>query len=72
MGDHANELKQKTRLDVAVVEKGLAPSRERARALILAGQVRVNGQVVFANGRTTGTFPGRVLRRSEQAAANGQ
>jgi 23S rRNA (cytidine1920-2'-O)/16S rRNA (cytidine1409-2'-O)-methyltransferase len=33
------------RLDVLVVERGLAPSRERARALILAGQVRVNGQV---------------------------
>ncbi len=50
MGDRANELKQKTRLDVAVVEKGLAPSRERARALILAGQVRVNGQVVSKAG----------------------
>jgi 23S rRNA (cytidine1920-2'-O)/16S rRNA (cytidine1409-2'-O)-methyltransferase len=43
-------LKQKTRLDVAVVEKGLAPSRERARALILAGQVRVNGEIVSKAG----------------------
>jgi 23S rRNA (cytidine1920-2'-O)/16S rRNA (cytidine1409-2'-O)-methyltransferase len=43
-------LKLKTRLDVAVVEKGLAPSRERARALILAGQVRVNGQIVSKAG----------------------
>ena len=34
----------KVRLDQLVVEKGLAPSRERARALILAGQVRVAGQ----------------------------
>lgn len=33
----------KTRLDLLVVARGLAPSRERARALILAGQVRVNG-----------------------------
>jgi 23S rRNA (cytidine1920-2'-O)/16S rRNA (cytidine1409-2'-O)-methyltransferase len=32
------------RLDLILVERGLAPSRERARALILAGQVRVNGQ----------------------------
>jgi 23S rRNA (cytidine1920-2'-O)/16S rRNA (cytidine1409-2'-O)-methyltransferase len=31
-------------LDQLVVERGLAPSRERARALILAGQVVVNGQ----------------------------
>jgi 23S rRNA (cytidine1920-2'-O)/16S rRNA (cytidine1409-2'-O)-methyltransferase len=33
------------RLDRLVVERGLAPTRERARALILAGQVRVNGRV---------------------------
>jgi 23S rRNA (cytidine1920-2'-O)/16S rRNA (cytidine1409-2'-O)-methyltransferase len=31
------------RLDHAVVDRALAPSRERARALILAGQVLVNG-----------------------------
>jgi 23S rRNA (cytidine1920-2'-O)/16S rRNA (cytidine1409-2'-O)-methyltransferase len=34
----------KARLDVLLVERGLAPSREKAQALILAGQVRVNGQ----------------------------
>jgi 23S rRNA (cytidine1920-2'-O)/16S rRNA (cytidine1409-2'-O)-methyltransferase len=34
----------KLRLDHLVVERGLAESRERAQALILAGQVRVNGQ----------------------------
>ncbi|HTZ99213.1 MAG TPA: TlyA family RNA methyltransferase [Candidatus Aquilonibacter sp.] len=33
----------KARLDVLLVERGLAPSRERAQALLLAGQVRVNG-----------------------------
>jgi 23S rRNA (cytidine1920-2'-O)/16S rRNA (cytidine1409-2'-O)-methyltransferase len=33
-----------------MVTLGLAPSRERARALILAGQVRVNGQVVAKAG----------------------
>jgi 23S rRNA (cytidine1920-2'-O)/16S rRNA (cytidine1409-2'-O)-methyltransferase len=35
--------KLRVRLDQLVVERGLAPSRERARALILAGQVVVNG-----------------------------
>lgn len=34
----------KARLDVLLVERGLAPSRERAQAMLLAGQVRVNGQ----------------------------
>jgi 23S rRNA (cytidine1920-2'-O)/16S rRNA (cytidine1409-2'-O)-methyltransferase len=34
---------KKTRLDQVLVDRGLAASRERARALILAGQVRVNG-----------------------------
>src|ERR1700752_3645128 len=36
--------KVRVRLDQLVVEKGLAPSRERARALILAGPVSVDGQ----------------------------
>jgi 23S rRNA (cytidine1920-2'-O)/16S rRNA (cytidine1409-2'-O)-methyltransferase len=34
----------RVRLDQLVLDKGLAPSRERARALILAGQVSVDGQ----------------------------
>jgi 23S rRNA (cytidine1920-2'-O)/16S rRNA (cytidine1409-2'-O)-methyltransferase len=34
----------KTRLDLLLVERGLAPSRERARALILAGRVLVREQ----------------------------
>jgi 23S rRNA (cytidine1920-2'-O)/16S rRNA (cytidine1409-2'-O)-methyltransferase len=40
----------KQRLDVVVVERGLAPSRERARALILAGVVLVDGRVVSKAG----------------------
>src|SRR5258708_37145169 len=34
----------KIRLDQLLVERGLTESREKARALILAGQVRVAGQ----------------------------
>ena len=37
-------MKNAVRLDTLLVERGLATSRERARALILAGCVRVNGQ----------------------------
>lgn len=36
-------MKHAVRLDTLLVERGLAASRERARALILAGSVRVNG-----------------------------
>ena len=36
----------KTRLDVLLLERGLAPSRERARALILAGRVLVREQKI--------------------------
>lgn len=37
----------KTRLDLLVVERGLAESRAKAQALIMAGQVRVNGQTAL-------------------------
>jgi 23S rRNA (cytidine1920-2'-O)/16S rRNA (cytidine1409-2'-O)-methyltransferase len=40
----------KTRLDQLVVARGLAASRERARALIMAGQVAVDGQPVTKAG----------------------
>ena len=41
---------KKERVDVLLVERGLVPSRERARALILAGQVTVDGVVVSKAG----------------------
>ena len=34
---------ERRRLDVEIVRRALAPSRERAQALILAGRVRVAG-----------------------------
>jgi 23S rRNA (cytidine1920-2'-O)/16S rRNA (cytidine1409-2'-O)-methyltransferase len=42
----------KTRLDLLLVERSLAPSRERARAYILAGRVLVNEQKVDKPGTT--------------------
>ena len=40
------------RLDVLVTRSGLAESRERAQALILAGKVRVGGETVRSPART--------------------
>ena len=37
-------MKHKERLDVLLVERGLAESRSRAQAVIMAGEVYVNGQ----------------------------
>jgi 23S rRNA (cytidine1920-2'-O)/16S rRNA (cytidine1409-2'-O)-methyltransferase len=40
----------KIRLDKLLLERGLAPSRERAQALVLAGKVLVDGQKVDKSG----------------------
>jgi 23S rRNA (cytidine1920-2'-O)/16S rRNA (cytidine1409-2'-O)-methyltransferase len=44
MGARPPQLKNSLRLDALLVERGLARSRERARAMILAGLVRVEGK----------------------------
>jgi len=41
---HPTGRPKKQRLDVALTERGIAPSREKARAFILAGDVSVDGQ----------------------------
>ena len=41
---------EKTRLDVALFERGFAESREKAKALIMAGQVYLNGQKAQKSG----------------------
>ena len=41
----------KARLDALMLEQGLAASRHRARALIMAGKVRVNGERIEKPGR---------------------
>lgn len=46
MTETAKSRGSKTRLDALLVERGLAASRERARALILAGRVLVNEQKI--------------------------
>lgn len=42
----------KKRIDLLLVERGLAPSRERAQALLLSGAVLVNEQKITKSGTT--------------------
>ncbi len=42
--NYSGEKSKKKRLDVLLVEQGYAPSREKAKAIIMAGSVFVNGQ----------------------------
>ncbi len=57
-------MSEKVRLDVLLVERKLAPSREVARRLIMAGAVRVAGQVRDKPG-------GRVPRNAELTVQQG-
>ena len=63
--DPTNELESlaatvKTRIDLLLVERALVPSRERARALILAGRVLVNEQKIDKPG--TAIAPDSTIR----------
>ncbi|MHC1784466.1 MAG: TlyA family RNA methyltransferase [Anaerolineaceae bacterium] len=42
---HYNKSMEKVRLDIAMTEKGLTESRSLAQKLVMAGEVRVDGQV---------------------------
>ena len=52
----------KRRLDQLLVERGLAPSRERARALILAGHVTIDGAAAAKAGTSVDDASNVVLR----------
>jgi 23S rRNA (cytidine1920-2'-O)/16S rRNA (cytidine1409-2'-O)-methyltransferase len=52
----------KKRLDLLLVERNLVQSRERARAVIMAGRVRVNERVVDKAGTPVATDADIVLR----------
>jgi 23S rRNA (cytidine1920-2'-O)/16S rRNA (cytidine1409-2'-O)-methyltransferase len=62
----------KTRVDLLLVERGFAPSRERARALILAGKVLVSEQKIDKPGTTVPTdAPIRMLGGDLQFVSRG-
>lgn len=43
---------KRTRIDVLLVERGLAPTRQRAQAMIMAGQVRIDNQLARKSSET--------------------
>ncbi len=55
----------KSRLDLLLVSRGLAPTRERARALILAGHVSVAGQPVTKAGTAVADDADITLRQAD-------
>lgn len=55
---------EKLRLDVALFEKGLCESREKAKALVMAGQVYVNGQKALK--------AGAVLKETDEIEVRGK
>lgn len=55
MGKTHQSPKEKKRLDVLLFERGLAESRQKAQAMLLAGSVRVNGQAAGKAGTATAT-----------------
>ncbi len=57
----------KSRLDVLLVERGLAPSRARAQALVMAGLVDVNGVRVDKAGTTVSVDAAVQVRSSGSA-----
>jgi 23S rRNA (cytidine1920-2'-O)/16S rRNA (cytidine1409-2'-O)-methyltransferase len=63
---------EKSRIDVLMVERGLAPSRERAQALIMAGQVQSNGQKIGKPGtRVACDSPIEIIGATPRYASRG-
>lgn len=61
----------KVRLDQAVTDAGLVESRSRARAMILAGDVLVNGAAVLQAGKPVGPTDVVVLRARPKFVSRG-
>jgi 23S rRNA (cytidine1920-2'-O)/16S rRNA (cytidine1409-2'-O)-methyltransferase len=62
---------KKTRLDQLVVDKGLAESREKAKRLILAGQIEVDGQPAPKPGHPVAPDHTITLKEAERFVSRG-
>jgi 23S rRNA (cytidine1920-2'-O)/16S rRNA (cytidine1409-2'-O)-methyltransferase len=62
----------KSRIDVLIVERGLAPSREKAQAMLLTGNILVNSQKVEKPGtRVTNDAPIEIIGQTLRYASRG-
>src|SRR5438445_12499939 len=59
------------RLDQAMVERGLCESREKAKRAIMAGQVRINGQVARKPGDSVRDHDELTLATPEKFVSRG-
>ncbi len=64
-------MNDRRRLDQALVERGLCPSREKARRAVLAGEVRVNGQLAAKASQTVRPADAVELRAPERYVSRG-
>ncbi len=62
---------EKQRLDILMHERGLTPTREKARAMIMAGEVQVNGQVVDKPGTKFGLDADIALKSKPRFVSRG-
>lgn len=61
----------KQRLDILVHERGLAPTREKARAMIMAGEVLVNGQMADKPGTKFGLDADIIVKSKPRFVSRG-
>ena len=64
-------MSDRRRLDQALVERGLCGSRERAQRAVLAGQVRVNGQMAAKASQAVGSGDAVELVAAERYVSRG-
>ncbi|MBW4435858.1 MAG: TlyA family RNA methyltransferase [Pleurocapsa minor GSE-CHR-MK-17-07R] len=64
-------MKEKIRLDILLHERGLAPSREKARAYIMAGEVNVDGRMVDKPGTRVADTADVVLKARAKFVSRG-
>ncbi len=71
MASHTGRTKTRQRLDQAMVERGLSPSREKAKRAIMAGRVRINQQLAHKPSDPVAASDEVVLEATEKYVSRG-